>query len=55
MKALGNEEFILTVAENILAFPVNARILDNQNMWVADTGATCDSTPHKQGICNLFK
>jgi len=22
---------------------------------VADTGATCDSAPHKQGMCNLVK
>ena len=34
---------------------MDARILEDPNVWVTDTGATCDSTPHKQGMCNLIK
>jgi len=54
VKAPGNEEFLLTGAEEKLAFPVDAIILDDLNVLVADTGATCDLTP-KQGMCNLVK
>ena len=41
MTAPGNEKFLLTATEEKLAFPVDAKILDDPNVWVADTGATC--------------
>jgi hypothetical protein len=36
-----------------MSFPKDLSILENPNIWIADTAATCDSTPHHQGAINL--
>jgi hypothetical protein len=35
-----------------MCFPGNAELLDDPNIWVADTGATVHSTPHEVGFRN---
>jgi hypothetical protein len=45
----GHPEFMMMV----MSFPKDLDILENPNIWVADTAATCDSTPHHQGAINL--
>jgi hypothetical protein len=36
-----------------MSFPKDLSILEDPNAWIADTAATCDSTPHRQGAVNL--
>jgi hypothetical protein len=38
-----------------MSFPKDLSILEDPNVWIADTAATCDSTPHCQGAVNLRK
>jgi hypothetical protein len=42
-------ELLLTA----LSIPKDMKLLDDPNVWIADTGATCDSTPHAKGAVNL--
>jgi hypothetical protein len=30
-------------------------LLDDPNVWIADTAASCDSTPHSRGAVNVRK
>ena len=50
----SKEEFLLTsctkVIDEMMKFPSDSKILNDPNVWIADTGATCDSTPHKSGF-----
>jgi hypothetical protein len=36
-----------------LSFPKALDLLDNLNIWIADTVASCDSTPHSRGAVNV--
>ena len=36
-------------------FPDTAKLLSNPNIMITDTGATCDSTCHLEGICKRKK
>jgi hypothetical protein len=38
-----------------MSFPKALDILDDLNMWIADTAASCDSTPHSGGAVNVRK
>jgi hypothetical protein len=38
-----------------MSFPKALDILDNPNVWIADTAASCDSTPHSRGAVNVRK
>jgi hypothetical protein len=38
-----------------MSFPNSLKLLDDPNIWIADTGATCDSTPHDDGAVNIRK
>jgi hypothetical protein len=37
-----------------LSFPKTLKLLEDPNIWIADTAATCDSTPHANGAPRLF-
>ena len=41
----------LTMAS--MMFPAKLGLLDDPNVWIADTGATVHSTPHKKGMVNM--
>jgi hypothetical protein len=47
----GGLELLLMV----MSFPKALDILDNPNMWIADTAASCNSTPHSRGAVNIRK
>ena len=36
-----------------LSFPKTLKLLEDPNIWIADTAATCDSTPHNVGAVNV--
>jgi hypothetical protein len=38
-----------------MSFPKALDILDNPNMWIANTAASCNSTPHSRGAVNIRK
>jgi Reverse transcriptase (RNA-dependent DNA polymerase) len=38
-----------------LSFPLTLKLLEDPNIWIADSAATCDSTPHAQGAINMRK
>jgi hypothetical protein len=38
-----------------MSFPKALDILDDPNVWIADTAASCDSTPHSRGAVNVRK
>ena len=38
-----------------MGFPDNMNILNNPNIFIGDTGATSDLTPHADGITELKK
>jgi hypothetical protein len=44
-------EFLL----NALTFPNNPQLLNDPNVWIADSGATVHMTPYKIGMRNLRK
>eukprot|EP00957_Ditylum_brightwellii_P199310 15192370-Ditylum_brightwellii.AAC.1 len=35
-----------------MAFPATLKLLEDPNVWIADTGASCDSTAHHVGMIN---
>jgi hypothetical protein len=45
----GGLELLLMV----LSFPKARDLLDDLNVWIADTAASCDSTPHSRGAVNV--
>ena len=53
-KYLEKDEFSAasTINSEKLKLPSDSRILNDPNVWIADTGATCDSIPHKSGFIN---
>jgi hypothetical protein len=40
---------------NALTFPNNPQLLNDPNVWIADSGATVHMTPYKIGMRNLRK
>jgi hypothetical protein len=36
-----------------MSFPNSLKLLEDPNIWIADTGATCNTTPHKVGARNI--
>jgi hypothetical protein len=38
-----------------MSFPKALDLLDDPNVWIADTAASCDSTPHSRGAVNVRK
>ena len=36
-----------------MQFPTSMEMLSDPNVWIADTGATCHSTLHQDGLTNL--
>jgi hypothetical protein len=38
-----------------MSFPNSLKLLEDPNIWIADMGATCDTTPHKVGANNIKK
>ena len=38
-----------------MMFPAKLGPLDDPNVWIADTGATVHSTPHRKGMVNTKK
>jgi hypothetical protein len=38
-----------------MSFPKALDILDDPNVWIADTAASCDSTPHSKGAVDVRK
>jgi hypothetical protein len=38
-----------------LSFPKTLKLLEDPNIWIADTAATCDSTPHDIGAENILE
>jgi hypothetical protein len=47
----GGMELLLMV----MSFPKALDILDDPNVWIADTAASCNSTPHSKGAVNVRK
>jgi len=47
--ATSSTEF-MCMTVNQMRFPDTLRLLEDPNIMIADTGATCDSTPHEFGI-----
>jgi hypothetical protein len=43
------------VAHKKFSFPKTAELLKDQNVWIADTGATVHTTAHKGGMHLLKK
>ena len=41
------------VAMSSMTFPAKLGLLDNPNVWIADTGATVHSTPHAAGMVDI--
>jgi hypothetical protein len=37
----------------MMQFPMVLRFLEHPNVWVGDTAASCDSSPHKNGMRNI--
>jgi hypothetical protein len=33
-----------------MQFPMVLKLVEHPNVWVGDTGTSCNSTPHKEGI-----
>jgi hypothetical protein len=44
----GTEQLLMAVA-----FPFSQALLEDPNVWIADTAATSNSTPHAVGMCDL--
>ena len=44
------EEFLLMARENDMKFPDSMKLLSDPNIWIADTGATTDSTGYEYDI-----
>jgi hypothetical protein len=38
-----------------MSFPKAPDLLDDLNVWIADTAASCNSTPHSKGAVNIRK
>jgi hypothetical protein len=36
-----------------MSFPKALDLLDDPNVWIADTATSCDSTPHSKGAVNI--
>jgi hypothetical protein len=49
MATTNNTEF-MCMTVNQMRFPDTLKLLEDPNIMIADTGATCDSTPHAEGI-----
>ena len=48
---MGNKvEYLLCTMD--MCFPTSAEILNDPNVWIADTAATVHSTPHSEGLRN---
>ena len=43
------------VAMSSMTFPAKLGLLDDPNVWIADTGATVHSTPHAAGMVDIKK
>jgi hypothetical protein len=39
----------------MMMFPMVLKFLSHPNVWVGDSAASCDSTPHTQGMTNIMK
>jgi hypothetical protein len=39
----------------MMHFPMLLKFLEHPNVWVGDTAASCDSTPHKTGLVKITK
>jgi hypothetical protein len=39
----------------MMMFPMVLKFLSHPNVWVGDSAASCDSTPHTQGMTNIVK
>jgi hypothetical protein len=37
----------------MMMFPMVLKFLSHPNVWVGDSAASCDSTPHTQGMTNI--
>ena len=48
MTATGTE--FMCMAANEMRFPDSLKLLEDPNIMIADTGATCDLTPHDMGV-----
>ncbi|KAL7579262.1 hypothetical protein ACA910_011420 [Epithemia clementina (nom. ined.)] len=49
--AANQVEFVLMAGQmNQLAFPNDMKLLSNPEIWVVDTGATCNMTPYATGL-----
>ena len=47
----GHKELVMAS----MMFPAKLGFLDDPNVWIADTGATVHSTPHRKGMVNMMK
>eukprot|EP00957_Ditylum_brightwellii_P058137 4409008-Ditylum_brightwellii.AAC.1 len=48
----GDIEVLLMASDKVMHFPETLDLLLEQDIWVADTGASCDSTGHAYGLTN---
>eukprot|EP00957_Ditylum_brightwellii_P007803 590552-Ditylum_brightwellii.AAC.1 len=49
----NDNEFLLAGAESIMEFTRNSIILKDPNVFIGDTGATCNSTFSNLGLINV--
>eukprot|EP00957_Ditylum_brightwellii_P144094 10979050-Ditylum_brightwellii.AAC.1 len=45
-------EVLLMSTDKMMPFPASLELLKDPNVWVADTGASCNSTAHHIGMVN---
>ena len=48
--AVTNSVEFMCMTTNTMRFPDSLKLLEDPNVMIVDTGATCDSTPHAAGI-----
>jgi hypothetical protein len=48
-----NDDSYLELLLGAMEFPTTQRWLENPNVWVGDTGATVNMSPHSQGMVNM--
>ena len=53
LAAIENKSIIDEFGLMVVGFPDSMELLNNPNIFIGDTGATSDSTPHVDGIVNL--
>ena len=51
----NTSEYLLNGIKGTVKFPKTKAMLLDENVWVADTGASTHSTPHSKGMTNIKK